>query len=223
MTVRKKHTMALLNQWNNDDGSTAAIWKIEEPESFFIQATGLVFPGIRNEKRRMERLAGRFLLKFLQEDFPLHHILPDAHDKPRIAGNKYFFSISHSWPYVAAVVSPDTEAGIDIQRWHPRMHTLQQKFLSPEEQLLAGNDDKIITLAWCAKEAAYKWQGNRKVDFIAQLPIIRISPSATGTFDIEINIKSTKRNTPASLKGIVYEHFAMAIVNKASAYPGHVI
>ncbi len=211
--------MALLNQWNNEDGSTTAIWKIEEPESFFIQATGLAFPDIRNEKRRIERLAGRFLLKYLQDDFPLRHIIPDAHDKPRISGNKYFFSISHSWPYVAAVVSPHTETGIDIQRWHPRMLTLQQKFLSPDEQLITRNDNKMITLAWCAKEAAYKWQGSRKVDFIGQLPITRIDRAySADIFDIEINIKSNQKNVIALIKGTVYNDFAMAIVN--SRYTG---
>lgn len=162
----------------------------------------------------MERLAGRFLLKYLQGDFPLHDIVPDAHDKPRIWDNKYFFSISHSWPYVAAVVNPHTEAGIDIQCWHPRMLTLQQKFLSPGEQLITANDEKMITLAWCAKEAAYKWQGSRRVDFISQLPITRIEPvHAADIFDIEINIKSNQKNGIALIKGTVYDDFAMAIVN----------
>lgn len=37
-------------------------------------------------------------------------------------------------------------------------------------------DEKTITAAWSAKEAAYKWNGRRGVDFIEHLPIIRKMP-----------------------------------------------
>src|SRR5690606_11256006 len=130
-------------------------WKIEEPESFFKESTGLSFDEISNEKRRIERLAGRFLLKYLDQNFPVERITPDPNDKPRVADNQYYFSISHSWPFVTAVIRKNAEAGIDIQKWHPRILKLQSKFLSPEEQLMTRNDEQIITLAWCAKEAAY--------------------------------------------------------------------
>lgn|GEM_PF-342016 len=170
--------MPLLRAWNSDPYSLAAIWQIGEPEDFFVRETGLTLPDIKSEKRRIERLAGRFLLKHLQSDFPLHGILPDGEDKPRVPDNRYFFSISHSWPYVAAVISPYAEAGIDIQCWRPRMQTLRHKFLSQEEQLLVGDDDKRITLAWCAKEAAYKWQGRRGVEFSEHLALTRFATEA---------------------------------------------
>src|ERR1044071_1284189 len=163
--------MPLYREWSSDPYSLAAIWKIEEPESFFIQRTGLGELDIKNEKRRMERLAGRFLLKHLKEDFPLLNIRPDEHDKPRIDDNQYYFSISHSWPYVAVVVSPYVECGIDIQTWHPKVEKIRHKFLSPGEQTMFGEDPRMITLAWSSKEAVYKWQGRRGVDFIEHLPV----------------------------------------------------
>lgn len=166
--------MPLYREWSIGHHSLAAIWEIDEPERFFKERTGLA-PDIKFEKRRMEHLAGRFLLKHLEEDFPLFNIQPDQHDKPRVDGNTYFFSISHSWPYVAAMVSPTHECGIDIQTWHPRIEKIQHKFLSPEEQALFNNDQKLLTMAWCAKEAAYKWQGRRGVEFIDHLPIISMS------------------------------------------------
>lgn len=61
--------MPLFREWSSDKYSLAAIWKIEEPESFFTERTGIT-SDIKNEKRRMERLAGRFLLKYLKNDFP---------------------------------------------------------------------------------------------------------------------------------------------------------
>jgi phosphopantetheinyl transferase len=165
--------MPLYKAWESDAYSQAAIWKIEEPEAFFSDATGLQFD-ISHERRRLERHAGRYLLQLLKADFPLARIAPDTHDKPRLPGNPCFFSISHSWPYVAAVVSPWAEAGIDIQCWRPGMDRLQHKYLSQAEQQLLGADARSLTLAWSAKEAAYKWQGRRGVDFREHLPITNL-------------------------------------------------
>ncbi len=170
--------MPLYREWSSDPYSLAAIWEIQEPPFFFIERTGLK-PDIKNEKKRMEHLAARFLLTHLQQDFPLLHIVPDAQDKPRLKDNRYFFSLSHSYPYVAAVVSPYAECGIDIQVWHPRMEQLQHKFLSPEEQLFFKTDPQLLTVAWCAKEAAYKWQGRRGVEFIDHLIIHQLAVHPT--------------------------------------------
>ena len=225
--------MPLLHAWNSDPYSLAAIWKMDEPETFFVRETGLALPDIKNEKRRIERLAGRFLLKHLQSDFPLQGILPDAEDKPRIPDNQYFFSISHSWPYVAAVISPYADAGVDIQCWHPRMLTLRHKFLSPEEQALVGDDEQKITLAWCAKEAAYKWQGRRGVEFSEHLVLTRFTPGAdlgeygmwrpnplpsADIFNIEINLKLLNPEQVISLTGIVNQSFAFCVVRNNTQF-----
>ena len=165
--------MPLYREWSSDPYSLAAIWEIEEPEDFFIEKTGII-SNIKNEKKRLEHLAGRFLLKHLEKDFPLLNIKADEHDKPRVDGNQFYFSISHSFPYVAAVVSPYVECGIDIQVWHRRMAEIQHKFLSDIEQQIFQNDPRLITVAWCAKEAVYKWQGRRGVEFIDHLQIGKV-------------------------------------------------
>lgn len=161
--------MPLYKEWEIGDHGLAAIWKVEEPESFFTDFTGIQ-SDIKHEKRRIEHLAGRFLLKYLENDFPLSNIGKDEHDKPRIDNNRFFFSISHSWPYIAAVIDPYKEAGIDIQTWHKNIERIQHKFLSASEQNMFKTA-RQITLAWCAKEAVYKWNGRRGVDFIEHLPI----------------------------------------------------
>lgn len=210
--------MPLFREWSSDQYSLAAIWKIEEPESFFAERTGVVCD-IKNEKRRIERLAGRFLLKYLKNDFPLLNIQKDEHDKPRVDNNHYYFSISHSWPYVAAVVSPYVEAGIDIQCWHPRMEVLQNKFLSKEEQAYFNNDSRLITLAWSAKEAAYKWQGRRGVEFIDHLPITNYK-ELEYYHDFNINLKLTSPKLDVHAQGIVRQDFACAyIIHEQEVHP----
>ncbi len=200
--------MPLYREWSSDQYSLAAIWEIAEPESFFIHRTG-VYSDIRSNKRRLEHLAGRFLLKYLKQDFPLLNIQPDEHDKPRIDNNQFYFSISHSYPYVAAVVSPYMECGIDIQIWHRRMETLQHKFLSGTEQRFFQNDPHLLTLAWCAKEAAYKWQGRRGVEFIDHLPIRYFTYSGSEySFEIDLMLKQSG----LTIKSFIEQEFACACV-----------
>lgn len=203
--------MPLYKEWNSDAYSLAAIWKIEEPEAFFTSATGMT-ADIKNEKRRLERLAGRYLLKHLKQDFPLLNIRADEHDKPRIDANQYYFSISHSWPYVAAVISNVVEAGIDIQCWHPNIARIAHKFLSPDEQTqFTKGDNERTTLAWCAKEAVYKWQGRRGVEFIDHMPMKKMDQFGQ-QYDINIFCHLTKQKMTCELKGFTEADFACAYV-----------
>ena len=203
--------MPLFRQWKIDADAVAAIWKVEEPTSFFEQKTGLAST-INNEKRRTEHLAGRFLLRLLQPDFPIHLIAKDEQEKPRIPGDAFHFSISHSWPWVAVVIDRAKPAGIDIQTWHPRITDIQHKYLSAEEQLLVGDDDKRITLAWCAKESAYKWNGIRGVEFIEELPIQLFTHTENPY--IEIYFNSNKIEQLIVIKSILLTEFACCYIDR---------
>lgn len=165
--------MPLYQEWLPNEHALAAIWHIEEPVAFFGDKTGLI-SHIRHPRKRIEHLCGRYLLQHLREDFPLLHIAPDEHDKPRLPQNRYYFSISHSYPYVAAVISDCNECGIDIQVWKDNIAEIAYMFLSDEEQALCKADARLFTLAWSAKEATYKWNGRRGAEFIRDLPIHRI-------------------------------------------------
>ena len=205
--------MSLYKEWKVGDHGLAAIWKVEEPESFFMERTGMV-SDLKLEKRRIEFLAGRFLLKHLEADFPLHDIRKDEHDKPRLENNAYFFSISHSWPYIAAVIDPYDEAGIDIQTWHPRIADIQHKFLSPEEQILFQNDPKLMTLAWSAKEAVYKWNGKRGVDFIEHLPI-EVFHNISPNYHMTIYFKSKIMPRMVSIENLINTDFTCSYVTNS--------
>lgn len=202
--------MSLLQQWNISNLGKAAIWKIEETEDFFVAATGLT-SDIANSKRRIEHLAGRFLLRHLVEDFPLDLIARDEFDKPRLPDNELFFSISHSWPYVAVVVDPIAEAGIDIQTWRPKIESIKHKYLSTEEQEMLAQKPQNLLLAWCAKEAAYKWHGRRGVEFIEQLPIVNLLPGN----HMNIYLKLTAIPQMLTLTSILHEDFACSFVSDA--------
>jgi phosphopantetheinyl transferase len=205
--------MSATQEWEIGDHGLAAIWKAEEPESFFAEHTGMT-SDLKLEKRRIEFLAGRFLLKHLEADFPLHGIFKDEHDKPRIENDSFFFSISHSWPYIAAVIDPYEEAGIDIQTWHPRIEQIQHKFLSEEEQILFEQDPKLITLAWSAKEAVYKWNGKRGVDFIEHLPI-EVFHNKAQNYNMTIYFKSSIMPKMISIENIIDIDFTCSYVTNS--------
>lgn len=213
--------MPLYREWQSDPFSLAAIWKIEEPEAFFTARTGIQ-SDIKADKRRVEHLAGRFLLQYLKHDFPLLHIRPDSHDKPRLPENVYYFSVSHSYPYVAAVVSRDVESGIDIQTWHPRMERLQFKFLNEAERHLMAGDIRRITQAWCVKEAAYKWQGRRGVEFADHLLIQQI---AAGMQEAVFSVQMVLLESQPEIQVVSFtdEEFSFAlVVHQQVFHPVHV-
>ncbi|MCC6186439.1 MAG: 4'-phosphopantetheinyl transferase superfamily protein [Chitinophagaceae bacterium] len=204
--------MPLFKEWNPNLHSLAAIWHITEQEEFFANHVLLSSQHINSAKRRIEFLAGRFLLRQLHKDFPLHSIITDDQDKPQLPNKTLHFSISHSYPYVACIISTQSSVGIDIQCWHKSILALQQKFLSPNEQQYCANDPKKITVAWCSKEAAYKYQGSRGVDFIKHLPITHWQ-EANDQFDISIKLTLIKPAEHLGLKSFVFEHFALSIAS----------
>jgi phosphopantetheinyl transferase len=162
--------MPLYKEWQHNNGAHGAIWKIDEPEFFFSAHTGLQSDK-KSETRRLEHLAGRFLLTQLVPEFDLSNIQLTHLGKPFLAGQELHFSISHSFPFIGAAVDYKKEIGIDVQTIQEKIHRLQYKFLSPEEQLLCDNNIGKITLAWAAKEAAFKRYGLGAVDFIRHMPI----------------------------------------------------
>jgi phosphopantetheinyl transferase len=158
-----------------------AVWKIEETESFFLQAVPLGRE-ITHPHKRLQHLAGRFLLPYLFPDFPHREIEIADTRKPFLPGEQYHFSISHCSAYAAAIVSSTERVGVDIETISPRVEKIKHKFLHPDELVFVHNypnDQQIplLTLLWSCKEAMFKWWGRGEVDFSEML---RIEPFLMG-------------------------------------------
>lgn len=151
-------------------GARVMIWKIEEPEAFFREHTGLQSDK-KTELRRLEYLAGRFLLRQAIPGLHLDEIEVSPLGKPFARDRSTHFSISHSFPFIGVAVDESKEVGIDVQTLQEKILRLQHKFLSAEEQALCEQQTGKITLAWAAKEAAFKRYGLGAVDFIRHMPI----------------------------------------------------
>ncbi len=157
--------MPLYFNENIDQNSRLGIWKITEPENFFLQ---FVIPvkQIRHTEKRIQHLAANYLLTQLFPGFPQADIQTGYADKPFLPSAKYFFSLAHTNNFAAALVSTKKNVGIDIEPVSEKPNRLKNKFLQEAEiknilqkSFLTGTTDTRMTMAWCTKEAVYKWWG----------------------------------------------------------------
>lgn len=170
--------MPLFYQHDINQSTKLAIWKIEEEEHFFTSKVALNRE-IKHPLKRLQHLAGRYLLPYLFNDFPFEEILIADTLKPYLPLEQYHFSISHCGQYAAAIVSSSDRVGIDIEIPTARVLKIIHKFLSEKERLdfnllphhLDAANFLQPTLLWSAKEAMFKWWGWGEVDFKEMLQI----------------------------------------------------
>ncbi len=166
--------MPIFFQQPINDTTRLGIWKIEETEEFFKRNVPL-HRDVTHPHKRLQHLAGRFLLPYLFPDFPPELIQIADTRKPFLPDEQFHFSISHCGDYAAAIVSKNNRVGIDIEIPTPKVETIIHKFLSQQEQQLFHASRIIVhqptftTLLWSAKEAIFKWNGSREVDFIEHI------------------------------------------------------
>lgn len=154
------------------NGQTSlGIWKIEEPEDFFLAKVPLR-QEVTHPYKRLQHLAGRYLLPWLFTDFPLAEIMIADTRKPYLQNEKYHFSISHCANYAAAIASSHNRVGVDIELVTPTIERIAHKFLNEREQDVLADwvhlpklHLQLLTALWSAKESVYKWYGNGGVDF----------------------------------------------------------
>jgi 4'-phosphopantetheinyl transferase EntD len=163
--------MPLFYQHNINESTKLAIWQITEEEDFFLLKVPLK-RDVSHVQKRLQHLAGRYLLVQLFQDFPLQEILIADTKKPYLVGEKYHFSISHFGTFAAAIVSSTQRVGVDVEKVSPTIERIRNKFLSPHESVIAfdgieksGHRLRQLTLLWSAKESIFKWYSLGGVNF----------------------------------------------------------
>ena len=175
--------MPIFFQHQINDTTRLGIWKIEESEEFF-KGNVPQHRDVTHPHKRLQHLAGRFLLQFLFPDFPYALIRIADTRKPFLPDEQFHFSISHCGDFAAAIVSKDRRVGIDVEMPSSKIERIKEKFLSEDEKkifsigVLSDNvqyemfnaqfttpDSRLPTLLWSAKESVFKWYGDGGVDF----------------------------------------------------------
>ena len=181
--------MSLLHHRHLLPEGELGIWNLEEEESFFLQRLDL-FPEERVQidqmkgRRRLEWLAGRYLLHYMSGREIRGACLKDEYGKPHLENSLYQISISHSHERVAVAAAP-MGIGVDIQFLVEKIERIAFKFMREEEMdsLLPATRLLHLHVYWGAKEALYKAYGRREIDFRLNLHItpFQFSPEGGNT------------------------------------------
>ncbi|HEX2847008.1 MAG TPA: 4'-phosphopantetheinyl transferase superfamily protein [Chitinophagaceae bacterium] len=170
--------MPIFFQHPINETTRLGIWKIEETEEFF-KGNVPQHRDVTHPHKRLQHLAGRFLLQFLFPDFPYELVQIADTRKPFLPDDQYHFSISHCGDYAAAIVSKDRRVGIDIEIPVEKIEKIRDKFMSGPEQLRLHLNGELrqLTAFWSAKEAVFKWYGEGKVDFKEHIQLQQQNPA----------------------------------------------
>lgn len=187
--------MPVIYQQQINDDCRLGIWKIEESEAFF-KGNVPQHRDVSHPHKRVQHLAGRFLLQYLYPDFPYSLIQIADTRKPFLPDEQYHFSISHCGDYAAAIVSKTHRVGIDVEEPNDRILRVANKFLNEREWSIVYGvakpeirnleiqkpNSELLTLLWSAKEAVFKWYGEGAVDFKGDIQLSGFD-NGSGTMD----------------------------------------
>lgn len=187
--------MALYLHKELDDDARLYVWEITETEQELLASTSVPDDELeelsftRSEARRKEKLATRALLN---EIFP-EKLYLGHHDngKPFLQNTAMEISISHTERFVAILLHPDEDLGIDIECLNRDFSAVEKKALSEDEIEDLSDKKRTLQLAiyWCAKEAIYKRMSLYGVDFAEQIEIERFNPDDEGELDATFTYK----------------------------------
>jgi len=129
------------------------------------------------ESRQMELIVVRLLLANMGVN---HHDLGyDENRKPFIQSSSLNISISHTTGIVCIMLSEIDAIGVDIEKVSTRVEKIKHKFLNAHEiEYYDACAEKLklkwLLLAWCTKEALYKYTSRIYYDFKAHFKIQNI-------------------------------------------------
>jgi len=183
------------------------IWEITEDLSFFQSFPENWSTNKDHEiasQKILESSAARFCLWSLCQQISKRpwDLRKDDRNRPYFDQSDYHISLSHSFPFVAAVISHKKLVGIDLERFGRNVEKIGPRFLSSEEWNLWQDSHSDLTKAWTCKEAIYKAIG---VPGLAFQQDIQLPSFANNPFEIRV------RNTKITISTEVFEDFACSI------------
>ena len=170
----------LIKDLDDDYHSRVGVWQITESEEELRELASVPsdemeeISYIRNESLRKQKLAVRCLLDAMFEEkvYLSHH----DNGKPYIENSAINISITHTTRYVAVILNPTDEVGIDCESLDRDFSAVKKKALSEEEieeveEIDEDHRNEQLAIYWCAKEAVYKMISQYDVDFAEEIEI----------------------------------------------------
>lgn len=177
------------------------LWHIRESEAELIDLIGefeTIPPTITHEQKRLEFCVGRVLAKTLLEKLSVKFegIIKDEFGKPFFRNNSYHLSLSHSYPYVGALIDKNKSVGIDVEQIKSKLLKIAPRVLHPTELKDAGDNEIKHCIYWCAKEALVKIYGKKDLVFAENLIIKPFTLQNEGNISGRIIVNSTETTIP---------------------------
>jgi len=195
-----------------------ALWHLEEDEATLqdIVSREPIPDTITNPTKRLEWLGGRVLTKVLMSalGLPFRGITKDEHGKPFPTGHPHQLSLSHSYPYVGALIDAGS-AGIDLEQPKEKLLRIAPRVLHASELADASNDIVKHCIYWCAKESLVKVHGKKDLTFAENLLIEPFERKHEGVITGNIIVKDSKQSIP--LHYMVYPTFVVVLTKRINS------
>ncbi len=153
---------------------------------------------LHHPTKKQEFLAGRLALskalKLLEYDYK--GIKKDENGKPYLIDYKedsdknIHISLSHSYPFVGALVSRLGTCGVDIEQPKEKILRVAPRVFSEKELVFLEKDLQKNTVFWCAKEVLYKIYGKGEVNFKENLFVFPYKDETNIKVSAEIKMPS---------------------------------
>jgi phosphopantetheinyl transferase len=196
------------------DDAQILIWKITEDEDELYELLKSeeeksIFSPLNSGKKRKEFLGVRVALEaLLGREIQIAYT---KEGKPYLLDGSFQISISHSREWIAVMIHPVFEVGIDIEVQKQTVLRVYKKFLHEEEIRYFANETEeekrriYFQLIWGAKEALFKIIGGDSVDFAESFQTLAFDLKDEGAF----NVIYTKKGRIFELKYFQDKHYCL--------------
>ncbi len=193
--------------------SVWGFWRVLEDETLLKDAVPFetVPTDVVNPLKRLEFLAGRVLIQALlqQWDIPYQGLTKDSFGKPFLTNSRLRISLSHSYPYVAAILHRNKNVGIDLEQPKEKLLRVAPRILADGELKDAGNNVVKHCVYWCAKEALIKIYGRKDLILSKNLLVAPFRLQEKGYLIGRIIANDTETAIP--LEYNIYKNFVVAV------------
>lgn len=181
------------------DDSTLGLWHMSESWQELKEMVNLpelellALEDKKTDRRKQEWLACRILLQEMSQMQPI--IVYDENRKPHIKDSTRQLSMSHSGAYACVYVHDNKPVGVDLQQMKPSISKGADYFLNDAEmQWTDLNDNVLLHLIWCAKEAVFKYAGDADLDLKKHIITNPFQSNQNGTIEVCIQKENVNRS-----------------------------
>jgi 4'-phosphopantetheinyl transferase len=196
-----------------NEGTRAwGLWKITESEeelSAEMQRVENIPATLQHSSKRLEWLSGRVLTQCLlaSKGAAYAGMVKNEHGKPSLKHSPYYISLTHSFPFVGAIIDIEKEVGIDLEQPKDKLLRVGPRVLSESELKDAGSDKLKHCIYWCSKEALIKIHGRKDLILAQNLYIEPFILASRGQILGRIIVNDDERSIPLYYQ--VFDAFVM--------------